>query len=173
MKFYRFNELIYRIRPIKRTVPNKRIPPYFSRLEGEWLAQLSWKMQKTSPRRSKKSKIKYLLLPCLQTSTEFRHFSSSFVLSLYIFAAWLNYWPINDLFACSERISTLNSESAKDWRCNDSLYAPTGNHWGVRQNGWLPTSLLQKIFSTPTRTVRLIGRIQYISIRSDSIHRKA
>ena len=33
----------YRIRPIKGRVPNMlTLPPYFSRLEGEWPAQLSW-----------------------------------------------------------------------------------------------------------------------------------
>ena len=42
---------VYHIHPIKRTVPNKRIPHYFSRLEGEWLAQLSWETRKTSPQK--------------------------------------------------------------------------------------------------------------------------
>ena len=40
------------------------------------------------------------LLSCLQTSAEFRHFSNPFALSLFIFAAWSYYWPINDLFTC-------------------------------------------------------------------------
>ena len=66
--FFKF--AMYRIRPIKRTVPPPPPPPpppYFSWLEGEWLAQLSWKTRKTStppppppPIRSKKSKITYL-----------------------------------------------------------------------------------------------------------------
>ena len=70
----------YRILP---HMPNKRIGPIFHGYRViEWPALMSWKNCKT-----RKAKLHtFPVLPSLQTSAEFCNFSSSFMLSLFIFA---------------------------------------------------------------------------------------
>ena len=147
----------YCIRWIKRTVPNKRIPPIF---RGNWGTSKC------------KDRLLMLNLPPEVTNTHtfplavsanqcwIPPFQQSLPLSLFIFAAWLYYWPIN-IFTCG----LLQQTSEARWtprvrRCNNSHYTPISIHLGVWLYGWLTTPLPQKIFSTSTRTVRLIKRIR-------------
>ena len=84
----RMSWVSYRIRPIKRKDLNKRTPPLLFTVRGGMASPIVMKkLVKLPPRRSKKCKVIPFLLQSVQTSAEFRHFSSSFGLSVFIFAA--------------------------------------------------------------------------------------
>ena len=110
----------YRIRPIKRTVPNKRPPPpppYFSKV--------------------RKAKSHNFPLAVSANQHWIPPFQQFLVLSLFIFVAWLYYWPINNLFKCCECLSKLNSRAQK---CNN----------GKSDRQSLRGAVKGKIANTPT-----------------------